>query len=261
MGDNMSADMNIKRIVNTYYCRTDGWKRDTSITRLYEGIVLFTEGEIEYYFENKTFTAKAGDFLFLPGNIPYSGKQKSDYVAFYVIDFECFTKNEFFDVAGYGVFTSDGYDVFRLKFEEAVDIWEKQRTDTNFALKSFIYSIFSDMCKADYKQKNTSPTRDILDYIYKNVADPNLSVSNLCKVFYISESQLRRNIYKYTRLNPNEYILNLRINLAKTKLTYTNDSISDISRQCGFSSPYYFSRCFSESTGLSPSKYRMLTSV
>ena len=257
----MGKDLGIKKIINAYYCKTNNWCRDFLATRLYDGIVMFTEGEIEYYFEGKTITAKKGDFLFLPGNQPYSGKKKTETTAFFVLDFECYSKSEFEEAVGANVFTSNKSDIFQLRFSEAVDAWKKQQIDVNFTLKAFIYSVLSDFLHYETAPVTKNPTANILEYIYENIHIPTLSVALLCKEFYISESQLRRNIHRHTGLNPNEYILMLRLNKAKSELTYTDNSISVISANCGFSSPYYFSRCFTENNGITPSKYRKLTGV
>ena len=61
----------------------------------------------------------------------------------------------------------------------------------------------------------------------------------ICGRFFISESQLRRNIKKATGLPPDEYIRRLRINRAKNELISTQWKICEISESCGFSSPYY----------------------
>ena len=96
----------------------------------------------------------------------------------------------------------------------------------------------------------------IVSYIAKNIGDSTLSVADLCRKFFISESQLRRNIQRATRLTPSEYILTLRLNRAKNELSYTDRSVMEIAARCGFASPYYFSRCFSEEMGMSPLAYR-----
>ena len=110
--------------------------------------------------------------------------------------------------------------------------------------------------KENAVQKNTVPVDVIVAYIAENVGNPDLSVGQLCRKFFISESQLRRNIQRATRLAPSEYILTLRINRAKNELSYTDRSVKEIAARCGFASPYYFSRCFRQSTGLSPLAYR-----
>jgi len=253
----MNMDINIKKIINVYHSRNDNWKRDFFDTRLYNGIVLFDEGAIKYIFEDKKLVAKKGDFLFLPGNIPYSGKRLTDTVAFYVLDFVCDTDSEFCDVVGASVHTSNQYDAFCMKFAEAVAAWKKQYIDAIFKIKSFAYSVLCDAFGGNNKEK--TQTDSILDYIYENISKPSLSLKKLCEKFFISESQIRRNIHKQTGMNPNDYILKLRINKAKYELTNSSKSIGEIAAGCGFSSPYYFSRCFSEFTGITPSKYRTLT--
>ena len=254
----MNLDLNIKKIANAYYIKTDVWKRDFFDTRYYDGIVLFEEGEIEYTFPDKKLVAMKGDFLFLPGNIPYSGKKLTETVAFYVVDFECFSSNEFSDVIGASVHTMPKYDVFGEKFLRVVEMWKKQHIDVNLKIKAFIYSVLSDTV-THHESGNTTSASKILDYICENADDPSLCVKSLCEKFFISESQLRRNIIKLTGIKPNEYILKQRINRAKNELTYTSKSIGEISISCGFSSQYYFSKCFTKHIGMTPSKYRMLT--
>ena len=254
----MNLDLNIKKIANVYYTKTDVWKRDFFDTRYYDGIVLFEEGEIEYTFPDKKLVAMKGDFLFLPGNIPYSGKKLTETVAFYVVDFECFSSNEFSNVIGASVHTMPKYDVFGEKFLRVVEMWKKQHIDVNLKIKAFVYSVLSDTV-THHESCNTTSASKILDYICENVNEPSLCVKKLCEKFFISESQLRRNIIKLTGIKPNEYILKQRINRAKNELTYTSKSIGEISISCGFSSQYYFSKCFTKHIGMTPSKYRMLT--
>jgi hypothetical protein len=132
-------DLNVKNIVNAYYIKTDVWERNFFDTRYYDGIVLFDEGEIEYSFADKKLCAKKGDFLFLPGNIPYSGKKLTETVGFYVVDFECFSSNEFSNAIGATVHTTYEYNIFSEKFSKVVELWKKQHIDVNFKIKSFIY--------------------------------------------------------------------------------------------------------------------------
>lgn len=249
-------DISINKIANAYYCKTKNWHRDFFAPRHYDGVVLFAEGEIEYYFSNKVLRAKKGDLLFLPGNIPYSGKLLSETVAFFVIDFSCAASNEFEQAIQTSVIPAANYNTAFLRFSEAVEAWNKQCIDVHFKIKSFIYSVLSDALKVDTKDRCMSLTETVIDYICENISDPSLSVKKLCEKFYISESQLRRNILKQTGMRPNAYIMNLRINMAKNELAYTAKSVADISESCGFLSPYYFSSCFAKNVGLSPIKYR-----
>ncbi|MDD6483800.1 MAG: AraC family transcriptional regulator [Clostridiales bacterium] len=53
-----------------------------------------------------------------------------------------------------------------------------------------------------------------------------------------------------------DFLMEQRLFCAKEMLIGTNMSIEEISRSCGFSNPFYFSKCFKDAQKLSPSRYR-----
>lgn len=71
-----------------------------------------------------------------------------------------------------------------------------------------------------------------------------------------SYSTFRRRFKQYTGLAPNRYLLDARLRHARQILDNSQLSVQDISRECGFESPYYFSRYFKAMIGLSPKQYR-----
>ncbi len=71
------------------------WRRNSFAPRAFDAVVLFTHGEIEYNFSDKTFVAKKGDFLLLPCDLAYSGKMHTDNASYYVVDFRCLCADEF----------------------------------------------------------------------------------------------------------------------------------------------------------------------
>lgn len=256
----MQNDLIVSEIVNVFGQRSKTWSRDYYATRYLDGISFFVDGEIEYTFPDKKITVKKGDILFLPGNLPYSGVKHTDEVAFIVLDFKCTGVNDFERFGAPLVIKNQNFEELLPRFREAVEIWDRHPSETSVLLKSFIYSVISYAFFDNDKNEGSSFDK-ILSYTVENITDPELSVISLCERFYISESQLRRNFHKNTGLSPIEYILTLRINRAKKELSNTEKNIKSISSECGFSSPYYFSRCFSEKTGMTPSKYRTLTRI
>lgn len=252
----MLNDLVIKNVVRLYHIKHRAWARNRFSERGSDAIVLFTEGKIEYHFATGTLTAEKGDFLLLPGGVPYSGKKLTDKVAFFVLDFTCTPRDAFEKFPAPAVIRAENYESAVLLFGEALKAFNEHRGDVNFKMKAFAYQLLSEILKENAVQKNTVPVDVIVAYIAENVGNPDLSVGQLCRKFFISESQLRRNIQRATRLAPSEYILTLRINRAKNELSYTDRSVKEIAARCGFASPYYFSRCFRQSTGLSPLAYR-----
>ena len=57
-------------------------------------------------------------------------------------------------------------------------------------------------------------------------------------------------------ISPISDLINIRLENAKMMLSYSSMTISEICYTAGFSSLYYFSKCFKKNTGLSPTEYR-----
>ena len=255
----------ITTINSVFYTETKEWDRDFFAPRSSEALVLFTKGAIEYHFADKDIVAREGQLLLLPGVLPYSGKQLSDEVAFYVIDFSCVDPYGFELFGAPCTLTLSNPSRLISICEDALDAWLRQPTGVTLRLKSMLYStlhtIVNDQHTVETSDNKRTSTAKILSYIAENIGNTELTVKHLCDKFYISESQLRRNITKETGFAPNEYIQILRINKAKSELSYTQKPIQQIAVKCGFSSPYYFSNCMTKHTGMSPSKYRKSTSM
>lgn len=249
-------DLCVEQIINVYQSRTQKWKRDRFEPRNRDAIVLFIEGEIEYFFSDRSIVAKKGDLLLLPGNVAYRGMVQSKTVAFFVLDFKCTSDDAFLQFGAPCTLIPQDFDALSNGFSEALSAWNQQKTDASFKVKSFLYSTLADIVESDQIVPNHTQASHILTYISEHYTDSDLSVALLCERFYISEAQLRRNIIKATGITTNEYIILLRINRAKQELVCTDKSVKQIAWECGFSSAYYFSRCFHQHTGLSPKAFR-----
>ncbi len=68
----------------------------------------------------------------------------------------------------------------------------------------------------------------------------------------IGERYLRKLFSQYLNLSPLDYLNQLRINKSMELLRNTEMSVKEVSFECGFNSPQYFSRLFKQQTGLSP---------
>ena len=255
--DTVGYDLNINKIINVYERKHTEWERNIRKSRHFDAIVFFTEGEIEYSFVDKSIVAQKGDVLFLPRNLPYCGKSKSNINSYYVIDFECYDAAQFENFGAPCSFPAYDYQQTQRLFEEAVSLWSKQSSEASVGIKAYLYSLLKEWLLYSDEQRK-SPKDQILSYIESEFEDPDLTVKKICKALYISDSQLRRRIQKLTGKSPNEYINFLRLNKAKILLASSRKSIKAIACECGFASSYYFSRIFNEKVGMSPSVYRSL---
>ena len=95
----------------------------------------------------------------------------------------------------------------------------------------------------------------INDIIKENISTSNLSVEFLASETAISRVQLFRKMKAITGCSPSEYIKAIRLEHAAQILKQSKQNISEVAYMVGFSDPKYFSNCFSEKFGVTPSQY------
>lgn len=82
------------------------------------------------------------------------------------------------------------------------------------------------------------------------------SLAEMSAVVHLSRQQLTRRFTAVAGLAPMQYVINARIERAKSLLTNTSLSVSQIADALGYTEIYYFSRQFRKEAGVSPSEYR-----
>jgi len=89
----------------------------------------------------------------------------------------------------------------------------------------------------------------------RSYAQP-LDVPSLARIAHVSEAHFIRTFRATFGETPHRYLQRRRVERAMFLLTQTDDSITEICLDVGFSSLGTFSRTFSEIVGKSPSAYR-----
>ncbi|WP_417361378.1 hybrid sensor histidine kinase/response regulator transcription factor [Galbibacter sp.] len=117
---------------------------------------------------------------------------------------------------------------------------------------------FSAISEVDENSNTTSLDKEFIqkaiDYISKNIEDPNLGVESLSSHLNLSRSQVYRKIKALTNQTSNEFIRNIRLHKAKALLSSGNTTISEVSYAVGFSSSSYFTKCFKAQFGIVPTQ-------
>ncbi|OCT16770.1 hypothetical protein A8709_08915 [Paenibacillus pectinilyticus] len=86
--------------------------------------------------------------------------------------------------------------------------------------------------------------------------DEELSREELAASVYLNPAYLSRLFKKETGLSISEYSLKIRMEKAKKLLAESNDKISYVAEQAGYSHFSFFAKMFKKYTGLSPQEYR-----
>ncbi|KWV59076.1 hypothetical protein AS156_33450 [Bradyrhizobium macuxiense] len=97
--------------------------------------------------------------------------------------------------------------------------------------------------------------RKIEEFVRENLGEP-ISLSALSDVAGLSKRHFLRAFQESTGTSPHRYVLGLRIESAKHRLSETDESLTSIALSSGFSHAQHFSSTFRQATGMSPSVFR-----
>lgn len=90
----------------------------------------------------------------------------------------------------------------------------------------------------------------------KHLSESDVKVDNIGSDIGLSRVQLYRKLKAITGLSPAELLRQMRLQKAHDLIMHSDQPISAIAYDTGFSSPGYFSKCFRDEYGISPSDMR-----
>lgn len=157
-------------------------------------------------------------------------------------------------------FTCDDklYELFELLFEEF------RGSNNEFVVKGLLYAIFGKLetqfvfQSKKYVYDNTIQL--ILKYIEGHFIQK-LTLDRLAKELGFSKFYISRLFKSKIGYQFNEYVNNLRINLAQSLLTETDLSVLNIAYECGFDSQRSFNRAFFNLLSQTPTEFRKKAKV
>ena len=89
--------------------------------------------------------------------------------------------------------------------------------------------------------------------VQEQMGDSDFSVETLAEQMGVSRVQLYRKVKTLTGRTPVDIIRLSRLNRSKVLLETTNKNVSEIAYEVGFTAPSYFTKCFKDEFGISPS--------
>lgn len=95
----------------------------------------------------------------------------------------------------------------------------------------------------------------VIEYLNEHI-DEKITLAMLTKEFNMNRNKLNDLFMQKTSMTCLDYLLILRIDLAKIMLTKTELPIGEISARVGYPDTNYFAKIFKNCTGMTPSQYR-----
>ena len=233
----------------------EGWEILPRILPEYE-LVLLLKGQGHIMIDGTHYRVGAGDLICFKPWVQHSlWVEKEPCMLFYGLHFET-------DPAQPAPFP----DVFHLDAPIRLEVLFQKLHEVYYA-KSYLYEwkqslllqqILCEILTVLHEQKEpmgVARVRRALEYIHEDPCKA-ISLEELLKRAGIRKTEFIRSFRAVTGTTPIRYILDQRLEIARDLLGTSDLSVSLIAEKCGFSDPFYFSRCFNKRFGTSPRRYR-----
>lgn len=232
-----------------------------------DGCIYVTEGDTDY-------EVNAGELLILKNGVHHFGKKKIQKGTKWIfvhfrISADCNASPFYPDASPLGAYDTTAESILTLpkflnsvsaRFEKELKTFIEYAQSDDAYKKWFInqrlFLLLSSLAVSTQEFSNNLTLSDrICRYLSDNIGVP-FSSENIEKRFYLSYKYMSHLFKKEKGVTMQQYHNSVRMDEACRLLCSTLMSIGEIADKLGFSDVLYFSRCFRNYTGKSPSAYR-----
>lgn len=237
-------------------------------------IIRILKGSLSVTLDEKSFTATAGDIIFIHSGILHSGIPEDCVYQCIVFDGNTFLKYNSVcstymqkiihqEILIYHHFTPASEEICATVNSIFDALWMRPSGYEMTVIGQF-YHFFGivfgnhyyldSQPKARRDYKRILQLKQVVEFIEKNYASP-LTLSQLSESVSMSPKYFCRFFSEMTHQTPMDYLNRQRIEQACYELSTTGDSITDIAYRNGFNDLSYFIRTFKKYKGTTPGKY------
>ncbi|MGL1890721.1 MAG: helix-turn-helix domain-containing protein [Spirochaetaceae bacterium] len=251
-------------------------------THDFSELVIVLKGQGTHFTHKNDFKVQAGDLFVINGDLAHGYKDLDNLVLINILFDMQALKLPNFDIGRspgfHTLFTiepllrEDSKFSSRLKLDYkeidfVINLVKKMEDELKNRQDGYHYltvSLFMQLiaylsrCYSDKSRNDSSSLYQLgetISFIEHNL-DRNITVNELLNISHMSESSLLRAFKKITGSSPLNFHLKKRIDKSCKKLIESNDSITMIAYDIGFSDSNYFSRQFKKIKGETPGTYR-----
>lgn len=237
-------------------------------------LVLVTEGILSIECDEKIYEVNEGEYLIMSPCRQQKGI-KSGYCSFYWVHFNAeeiplMLLNTADDMSVTSIYDKmlvlDRQRTCILKERVIILLKELQDSDKRYRdrilnnyLTGALLSELSLQGKTEYGAKGAFSKEqlnsDIKTYISWHISEA-LTISDIAAYFEYNEKYLTTFFKKMNGIPLKQYILREKTEYAKSILTESNTTVSDVAYSIGFSDVHNFSNAFKKITGMAPGVYR-----
>lgn len=227
-------------------------------------LIVVEKGVLNIQIDEDNFKVSEGEVVILPANIVHKGFKDEDtnsHIEYFWAHFVI--KNDF------KISDSHGEDLcipikFKLSDYARVRILYNQLLDVHMltgARKKYCDFLFTALCceiavQSEYENvSGNSIVNKAAAWIELNINMP-ISLEDTAKALGYNKRYLSRIFREHMGITVNEFITEKKLTLAKQLLTGSDETVTSIAMQIGFSDTGYFMRTFKKHEGVTCLEYR-----
>lgn len=220
-------------------------------------LAIITEGRMRYTVNNCSLLLSCGDILFIrAGSMDRAETATESPVRYITVDFCSLEAEEDMNT----FYRREDKNLLPL-FVRLLSVFQRHGENRLMEGLEILYSILNTLRQSD---EHTLDQKDLYLRISKAVEavrdrmnDPSLTVKDMAEVCGVSTVTLNRCFREVYRMTASDYLLDRRMQLAKTLLLNSVNSVGDVAKEAGYGDIYAFSHAFARCFGVSPSAWRI----
>lgn len=238
-------------------------------------LLFVLEGTVKVILENREICLNTEDIYVVNSNVKHSLEANGDILLMRLqIRYQTVVKGaEMEDIRFWcdsTVSENSNYDELRRKLFVMIRHYAENKTyDQTFEFLADCYGILNcittqfmmrpaELAVSEDADRYEDRIRQINHYIYQNY-DHDISLKELSEKLYLSNGYLSRFFKKNYGMNFAQYLTKVRVFRAADDLRYSDDSITRIAYNNGFTSAALFNKVFKKFYGQTPSEFRKNT--
>lgn len=239
------------------YAKLDKGSAYSDLKPLFTRVYCITKGEADVIYRGGEFTMTAGNIYILPTGIRMRYKCKTPLEKLYFhVNLLQSNNSDMFTAMSAPVCIPNRAE----EIEQAMYLFNNNDMYAVMRLKAWLWDIISVGMEIGGTEFMPVPrysplVEQTIAYINENLRSA-LTVSKIASDLYTSESRLQKAFRDEMGQPLGKYISDRLYFTAEQQLRTTDRSIKDISTELGYCDPFYFTRCFTQRYGVSPSEYR-----
>lgn len=254
-----------------YFDRARNIKGNKSSSHFHDRLEIYymKEGGCNYFIEDKSFTVRSGDLVFIPSGVIHKTNYDSPSHERWLIN--CFEnyipdslKDKLLSMPRYFKRSkiTEECEKIMIKIGEEYSCADEYSLD---AIKGYVNNLLFILFRNSEKQDSTATSNKLIESAVKIINQNyggEISLYQTAESLSVSPEHLSRTFKKQTGFGFSEYLTLIRLQKAKNMLSNEpGKTVGEVAFTCGFNDSNYFSYKFTKAYGVSPRSIKKLKKV